>query len=322
MKRIGVLTSGGDAPGMNACIRAVVRVALSHGLEVMGIRRGYVGLVQGEMQVMDRGSVSNIIHLGGTMLQTARSPEFKTKEGRERAMRVLHEAQIDGLILIGGDGTFHGATELMNEADVALVGVPGTIDNDVYGTDFTIGFDTAVNTALEAIDRIRDTALSLDEVFFVEVMGRRTGFIALESGVAGGADELIIPEVPESVGDLCERLAASFKRKKLNAIVVVAEGNRPGDTFRIAHEVKERVGIDSRVVILGHVQRGGSPTARDRVLASKLGAAGVEALLQGKAGHMVGEVRGEVVHTPLKDTWARKKALDIKLADLLEALSK
>jgi len=322
MKRIGVLTSGGDAPGMNACIRAVVRVGLSYGVEVMGIRHGLIGLMNGEMDPMDRGSVSNIIHLGGTMLHTGRSPEFRTKEGRKQALKVLEQTSLDGLILIGGEGTFRGGSALMDEGYPHILGVPATIDNDVSGTDYSIGFDTAVNTALEAIDRIRDTALSLERIFFVEVMGRKSGFIALESGVAGGADELVVPEVPESVDEICERLEASFKRVKRNAIVVISEGNRPGEAFRIARKVKERSGIDSRVVILGHVQRGGSPTARDRVLASRLGAGAVEALVHGREGELVGEVRGDVELTPLREAWSRKKELNIALADLLETLSK
>ena len=321
MKRIGVLTSGGDAPGMNACIRAIVRVGLSYGVDVMGIRHGFFGLMNGELDSMDRGSVSNIIHLGGTILQTGRCPEFRTKEGRRQALGVLEQARLDGLILVGGEGTFRGGSALTEESYPHVLGVPATIDNDVYGTDYSIGFDTAVNTALEAIDRIRDTALSLERIFFVEVMGRKSGFIALESGVAGGADELVVPEVPESVDEICERLEASFKRVKRNAIVVMSESNRPGEAFRIARELKERSGIDSRVVILGHVQRGGSPTARDRVLASRLGAAAVDALVRGREGDVVGEVRGEIALTPLRDSWSRKKELNIGLADLLETLS-
>ncbi len=320
MKRIGVLTSGGDAPGMNACIRAVVRVALCQGLEVWGIRRGYAGLIRGEMEPMDRRSVANIIHQGGTILETARCPEFKTKEGRARAIQALQEARIDGLVLIGGDGTFRGGTLLKKETGVDIVGVPGTIDNDVYGTDYSIGFDTAVNTALEAIDRIRDTALSHERLFFVEVMGRHTGFIALESGIAGGAEELIIPEVPRSINELCQHLDASFRRGKRSAIVVVAEAEQPGDAFRIAREVKDKAGFDSKVCILGHVQRGGSPTARDRVLASRLGAAVVVALVSGKGGHMVGELNGKIAYTPLKDTWEKEKALDRDLMELAKLL--
>lgn len=321
MRKIGILTSGGDAPGMNACIRAAVRAALSSEIEIFGVMRGYAGLIRGEMEPLERKSVANIIHQGGTILGTARSEEFKSKEGRALAIKVLQGAGLEGLILIGGDGTFRGGTLLSQECGVSVVGIPGTIDNDCYGTDYTIGFDTAVNTALGAIDHIRDTALSHDRLFFIEVMGRHTGFIALESGIAGGAEELIIPETPISVEELCLRLQESFKQGKRSALVVVAETDQPGDSFRIAKEAKEKIGFDSRVCILGHVQRGGSPTARDRVLASKLGAAAVRALLDGRGGHMVGEVNGEIAYTPLRHTWEKKKKLSSLLTELLKVLS-
>jgi len=321
MKRIGILTSGGDAPGMNACIRAAVRAALASDLEIFGVRWGYTGLIGGEMGLLDRRAVANIIHQGGTILGTARSTEFKTSEGRAKAIKVLQEAGIEGLILIGGDGTFRGGTLLSEECGVSVVGVPGTIDNDVYGTDYTIGFDTAINTALAAIDHIRDTAVSHGRLFFVEVMGRHTGFIALESGIAGGAEELLIPEAPLSVDELCFHLEENFKQGKRSAIVVVAETEQPGDSFRIAQEVKDKAGFDYRVCILGHVQRGGSPTARDRVLATKLGAAAVRALLEGKGGYMVGEIKGKVAYTPLRDTWEKEKGLDNQLVKLAEFLS-
>jgi 6-phosphofructokinase 1 len=321
MKKIGILTSGGDAPGMNACIRAAVRAALANGLEIFGIRWGYAGMIRGDMIPLDRRAVANVIHQGGTILGTARSEEFRTKEGRVKAINILQDKGIEGLILIGGDGTFRGGTLLSQECGVSVVGVPGTIDNDCYGTDYTIGFDTAINTALEAIDRIRDTATAHDRLFFVEVMGRNTGFIALESGIAGGAEELLIPEVPLSVEELCQRLEENFKRGKRSSIVVIAEANQPGVSFQIAREVKDRTGFDSRVCILGHVQRGGAPTARDRVLASGLGAAAVQALIDGKGGYMVGEINKEIAYTPLKDTWEKKKALHAGLTDLLNMLS-
>jgi len=273
------------------------------------------------MGLLDRRAVANIIHQGGTILGTARSTEFKTSEGRAKAIKVLQEAGIEGLILIGGDGTFRGGTLLSEECGVSVVGVPGTIDNDVYGTDYTIGFDTAINTALAAIDHIRDTAVSHGRLFFVEVMGRHTGFIALESGIAGGAEELLIPEAPLSVDELCFHLEENFKQGKRSAIVVVAETEQPGDSFRIAQEVKDKAGFDYRVCILGHVQRGGSPTARDRVLATKLGAAAVRALLEGKGGYMVGEIKGKVAYTPLRDTWEKEKGLDNQLVKLAEFLS-
>lgn len=320
MKRIGILTSGGDAPGMNACIRAAVRTAMANNVEILGIRRGYAGLIEGDMLALDRESIANIIHRGGTMLGTSRCPEFTTIEGRAKAIKVLEEAGIDGLVLLGGDGTFHGGMLLANECNVNISGVPTTIDNDVYGTDYTVGFDTAVNTALEAIDRIRDTAVSHAWLFFVEVMGHHTGFIALESGIAGGAEETIIPE-DDSTDELWTRLRESFEQGKKSAIVVVAEGDQPGHTFAIAEEVKDKLKIEFRVCILGHVQRGGSPTARDRVLASNLGAAAVSALLTGKSGYMVGEVKNEIAYTALADTWGKKKALSPRLEELASLLS-
>jgi 6-phosphofructokinase 1 len=320
MKMIGILTSGGDAPGMNACIRAAVRIAMTHNVEISGIKRGYAGLIEGDMLALDRKSIANIIYKGGTMLETSRCPEFTTIEGRAKAIKVLEQLGIDGLILLGGDGTFRGGALLANECKVSITGVPTTIDNDVYGTDYTVGFDTAVNTALEAIDRIRDTAMSHERLFFVEVMGHHTGFIALESGIAGGAEETIIPEA-DSTDELWTRLEDSFKRGKKSAIVVVAEGDRPGHTFKIAQEAKEKLKIESRVCILGHVQRGGSPTARDRVLASNLGAAAVSALLESKSGYMVGEVKNEIVYTALADTWRKKKTLSPRLEELAKLLS-
>jgi len=321
MKKIGILTSGGDAPGMNACIRAAVRAALANNLEIYGIMWGYAGLIRGDIMPLDRRSVANIIHQGGTILGTARSEEFRTKDGRAEAIHMLQDKGIEGLILIGGDGTFRGGTLLSQECGISVVGIPGTIDNDCYGTDYTIGFDTAINTALEAIDRIRDTATAHDRLFFVEVMGRHTGFIALESGIAGGAEELLIPEVPISVEEICHRLEENFKRGKRSSILVIAEADQPGESFRIAKEVKDRTGFDSRVCILGHIQRGGSPTAHDRVLASRLGVAAVQALLDGKGGYMVGEINREIAYTPLKDTWEKRKTLHAGLTDLLDILS-
>jgi len=321
VKRIGILTSGGDAPGMNACIRAAVRTAITNNLEILGIRRGYAGLIEGDMLALDRKSIANIIQRGGTVLETSRCPEFTTPEGRAKAIKVLKEAGIDGLVLMGGDGTFHGGTLLANECNIGITGVPTTIDNDVYGTDYTVGFDTAVNTALDAIDRIRDTAMSHERLFFVEVMGHHTGFIALESGIAGGAEETIIPEITMSTGALWTRLRQSFDRGKKNAIVVVAEGDRPGHALALAQEAKDKLQIESRVCILGHVQRGGSPTARDRVLASNLGSAAVNALLNGRSNFMVGEIKNEIVYTALADTWKKKKTLPPRLEELLQLLS-
>jgi 6-phosphofructokinase 1 len=321
MKRIGILTSGGDAPGMNACIRAVVKTAMDEDVEVLGIRRGYNGLIRNEMDVLDRKSVANIIQRGGTIIETSRCPEFKTAEGRAKAGKVLDEAGIDGLILLGGDGTFRGGTLLAGECSISIVGAPTTIDNDVYGTDYTVGFDTALNTALEAIDRIRDTAVAHERLFFVEVMGHHTGFIALESGIAGGAEELVIPEMPLSSEELSAKLKEAFKRGKRSAIVVVAEAEQPGYSFQIAKEVKDNIDIESKVCILGHVQRGGSPTARDRVLASSLGSAAVKALLSGRSGCMVGEINNEISYTSLRDTWEKKKTLSKRLEELAGLLA-
>jgi 6-phosphofructokinase 1 len=321
MRKIGILTSGGDAPGMNACIRAAVRAALANNLDIVGIRWGYAGLIRDDVVSLDRRAVSNIIHQGGTILGTTRSEEFRKKEGRARAIKVLQDMSIDGLIPIGGDGTFRGGTILSQECGVSIVGIPGTIDNDCYGTDYAIGFDTAVNCALEAIDRIRDTATASDRLFFVEVMGRHTGFIALESGIAGGAEEVLIPEVPMSVDELCQHLEKNFKEGKKSAIMVVAEADQPGVSFRIAKEVRDKLGFDSRVCVLGHIQRGGAPTARDRVLASRLGAAAVKALLEGKGGCMIGEINKKIAYTPLRESWEKKKPLHSGLTELLKILS-
>jgi 6-phosphofructokinase 1 len=323
MKRIGVLTSGGDAAGMNACIRAIVRTGLARGLEVYGIQRGYTGMIGGDMQPLDRRAVANIIQTGGTVLGTSRSEEFKTKEGRAKAVRQLEEGGIEGLVLIGGDGTFRGGTLLQEECGIPVVGIPGTIDNDVYGTDYTIGFDTAVATALDAIDKIRDTAQSQERLFFVEVMGRHTGFITLAVAIAGGAEEMIIPEDPETLDDICHRLEESFKWGKRSAIVVVCEAGQPGRTVGIAEDVSKRLNTPARAVVLGHIQRGGMPTSRDRILASRLGVGAVDALLDGERGVMVGEVDRRVVLTPMAETWSKKKDLDdvglVKLFRLLSA---
>ena len=303
MRRIGILTSGGDAPGMNACIRAAVRTALANDLTIVGIRRGCTGLIAGDAVPLDRAAIRNTIHLGGTILETSRNPEFYTREGRLKAAVAIDRMGLDGIVLIGGEGTFHGASLLAADADTAaLVGVPGSIDNDVYGTDYCIGFDTAANCAVEAIDRIRDTARSHERLFFIEVMGRTAGFLALESGIAGGAEELVIPEEEVSITRISERIREGFSIGKKSAIVVVAEGETPGISFSIAREVGENLNFESRVVVLGHLQRGGPPTLRDRVLGSLLGVAAVEALIEGRNGCMVGEVGGDLACTPLEET--------------------
>ena len=321
MKRIGVLTSGGDAPGMNACIRAIVRCGVRSKLEVIGIRRGYAGLIGGELVKLGPRSVANIIHRGGTFLETARCEEMKTAEGMKKAAQVLHQEGIEGLITIGGDGTFRGATALAEVGEIKVIGIPGTIDNDVYGTDYAIGFDTAINTALDAIDKIRDTAGSLQRPFFIEVMGKDRGFIALDVGVAGGAEDILIPEIETKIEELCLDISRNFRRGKKSSIVIVAEGDDAGGVFRVAQQVWERLRLDYRICVLGHIQRGGSPTARDRILASKLGAAAVDALVNGKSGYMVGELKGEIVLTPLNETWEKRKELDNNLLKLVKVLA-
>ncbi len=318
MARLALLTSGGDAPGMNAAIRAVVRAATSHGIEVSGIRHGFEGLANEELTPMSRDSVANIIHLGGTILRTSRWPDFRLPENQAKAAAVLEKHNIDYLVPIGGNGTLRGSASLSQTVAARIAHVPSTIDNDVYGTDFTIGFDTAVSTAVDAIDRVRDTVFSLERLFFVEVMGRQAGFIALEAGIAGGAHEVMVPEVPMSLSELSQSIMESFKRGKTGCIVVVAEGDIPGGAFEVAKEVKALTGIDSRVCILGHTQRGGRPTARDRVLATKLGVAAVEALLGGESGILVGEVSGQVTHMPLSEALTGRKPLDSSLVHLLK----
>jgi 6-phosphofructokinase 1 len=322
MKRIAVLTSGGDAPGMNAAIRAVARCGPAYGLEVVGIRRGYAGLLDGDFVELGPRSVANIIHRGGTILGTARCEEMKTPAGLRRAAEQLEKAQLGGLVAIGGDGTFRGALELSKLTSVSVVGAPGTIDNDLYGTDATIGFDTAVNTALEAIDRIRDTAEAHQRLFFVEVMGRTRGFIALHVGLAGGAEEVLVPEVKTDIEALGASVRAQLAGGKRASIVVVAEGDDAGRAFDVAHKMCDGLAMDYRVCVLGHVQRGGPPTARDRLLASKLGARAVQVLAEGRSGVMVGEVCNRVVETPFQQTFTGEKDLDQELLQLLKILAK
>jgi len=321
MNTIGVFTSGGDCPGMNACVRAVVRTAVYRGRRVIGIWRGYAGMLAGEMEEMTAKSVSNIIHLGGTILKTARCEEFFLPEGRAMAAKQLRKAGVEGLVAVGGDGTFHGAHCLWQEHGIPVIGVPGTIDNDLSGTDATIGYDTAVNTALEAIDRIRDTATSHDRIFFVEVMGRNSGFIALQVGAAGGAEMILVPGDQITAEDIYSTLNGGIARGKTSSIVVVAEGDEEGGAFTIARKVAALGPFQCRVCVLGHVQRGGNPTAYDRVLASQLGAAAVEALLRGESDCMVGRIGDQVVFTPLPETWERRRSLDQGLYDLARILA-
>jgi 6-phosphofructokinase 1 len=295
---------------MNAAIRSVVRVGIARNIEVFGILRGYEGLIAGHVRPMGLRDVSNIIQRGGTILHTSRCDEFKTDAGLRRAAENLQKQQIDGLLLIGGDGTFRGGAELAEDWQGSIIGIPGTIDNDVWGTDFTTGFDTAVNTALEAIDKVRDTADSHERFFLVEVMGRHSGFIALQVGISAGAEEILIPERPFSVKDVCQRLCAGKARGKTSSILVVAEGSEAGGAFRLAEELKQLSKNEYRVVILGYLQRGGSPTAADRLLGTKLGAHAVDLLLAGKTQVMAGEIGGKLSATSLRESFERKKALD------------
>lgn len=320
MKKIGVFTSGGDAPGMNACVRAVVRGAIYNGLEVVGIQYGYEGMIEGKFVDLQARSVSNIIQRGGTILRTARSEQFKTAEGRARAAKNLKDAAIEGLVAIGGDGTFQGATTLQEEHNIRIVGVPGTIDNDLYGTDYTIGYDTAVNTAVEAIDKIRDTAASHDRLFYVEVMGRDAGFIALDVGISSGSEHIAVPETHTNITELKEALVSS-KDHKSSAIIIVAEGEESGGALSLAEKIKDAAGYDYRICVLGHIQRGGIPTARDRMLASRLGVAAVDALMDGQSGVMVGDIHGKISFTPLVETWTKRKSIDKDLWKLASILA-
>lgn len=323
MKTIGVFTSGGDAPGMNACIRAVVRMALNENIKVVGIRRGYQGLIESDFWDMDAHSVSGIIQQGGTILRSARSEEFRTPEGRAKAYANMKDRGIDGLVAIGGDGTFTGAQKFMQEfPDVSIVGCPGTIDNDLYGTDFTIGYDTAINTAMNAIDNIKDTANAHDRLFFIEVMGRDAGFIALLSGIACGAEAVLIPENKTSIDNLISTLESNYQRKKTSNIVIVAEGEDAGGAFQVAEAVKNRFNrYEIKVSILGHLQRGGRPTCMDRVRASRMGIAAVEALVAGITGVMIGENARNMVHVPFEHAIKHNVELNPKLVKMVEILS-
>jgi len=322
IKRIAVFTSGGDAPGMNAALRAVVRNASFHDLHVYGIYRGYDGMIDGDLKRLERGDVGNIIHRGGTILKTARCKRFFTPEGRRSAYEALLAFDIDACIAIGGNGTFTGASIFSEEYDIPIIGVPGTIDNDLYGTDYTIGFDTAINTAIEAVDKIRDTADSHNRLFFVEVMGRNSGFIALNTGIGSGAGGVLIPERDTTIEQLIELLKKGARRKKLFSVVIVAEGNKSGNAQEIARIVNEEFDFyDTKVTIIGHLQRGGSPTALDRVLASRLGFSAVEGLLEGKGGVMAGIINGKTQFTPFAEAIAKQKSPDNDLLRMAEILA-
>jgi 6-phosphofructokinase 1 len=305
--RVGVLTSGGDAPGMNAAVRAVVRTGIYHGLEVYGIMRGYQGLIENDIVKMESRSVANIIQRGGTILKTARSKIFHLPEGRKQAYDALKKHGINGLVIIGGDGSFRGAVEFSREYDIPCIGIAGTIDKDIYGTDFTIGFDTAVNTAVEAIDKIRDTADAHDRLFIIEVMGRDAGYIALHSGIATGAENILIPERKTDIDDLIRSMKEKEGRKKLVNLIVVAEGEKFGGAEEVAAELKKHVpNMETRVCILGHIQRGGAPSCLDRLIASRMGYHAVESLMVGRHNVFVGIMNNKMNYVPLENVGKRK----------------
>lgn len=322
IRRIGVLTSGGDAPGMNAAVRAVVRTAIYYKVEAVGIVKGYQGLYDKMFMPMQSHSVSKIISQGGTMLKSSRFPEFKERAVREQAFRNMQEAGIDALVVIGGDGSFRGADALYKDFGLPVIGVPGTIDNDIYGTDFTIGFDTAINTAVEAIDKLRDTADSHNLAFFVEVMGRDAGFIALNTALATGAEATLIPEIDTTIESLCDYLQFGRRKNKTSGIIIVAEGGHLGNAEEVAQKVRERLpDFETRVTTLGHIQRGGTPSCNDRVLASILGCEAVKALLAGRSGVMVGQMQNKTVFTPFAEACSRHNEINSKWYDISNILS-
>lgn len=321
VKRIGILTSGGDCPGMNACIRAVVRKAVYEGIEVAGVRRGFAGLMEGDASPLNAHSVSGIIHQGGTILRTARAEDFLTEEGQGRASDSVKKLAIEGVIVIGGDGSFRGAYDLNKKWQIPTVGIPATIDNDIAGSDLTIGFVTALNTALAAIDKLRDTATSHDRLFIVEVMGRTSGYIALWAGLAGGVEEILIPETRTDLDEVCRKLEEGRARGKTSSIIVVAEGDEAGGAFEIGEKIRERIGYEIRVAVLGHLQRGGSPSALDRILATRLGAKAVDVLRRGEEGKMVGLISNEIEVFPLEHAWQEKKEIDLRLYQLSQIMA-
>ncbi len=319
---IGVLTSGGDAPGMNAAIRAVVRAGKYYNKKIYGIYEGYQGLIENQILELNARSVKNILERGGTVLKSSRSEEFKTVEGRKKAFQNLQAIGIDALVVIGGNGTFTGAMHFSNEYDIPVMGLPGTIDNDLAGTDLTIGFDTACNVVIDCVDKIRDTAESHNRLFFVEVMGRDSGFIALRAGLASGALDVILPEEESPMEDLFQELEKGASNNKMNRIIIVSEGNKLGDTYSIAQAVRDRYPHwESKITILGHLQRGGSPTCTDRVLASRLGVASVESLMQGMSGQAIGIVNDVLKFTDFKEAIASKSEIDMELNRILKILS-
>ncbi|TFG07620.1 6-phosphofructokinase [Candidatus Thorarchaeota archaeon] len=319
--KVGVLTSGGDSPGMNAAIRAIVRFGVLHDCQIVGIHGGYQGILDKEYEELSSRTVAHLIHRGGTCLTTGRSEEFKTEEGLRRAAELLDSIDVDGLVAIGGDGTMRGLYHLQEHWGGRAVGLPGTIDNDVYGTDYSIGFDTAVNNALDAIDKIRDTAESYSRVFLVEVMGRHAGAIALHVGIASGASAILLPETPTDLDKIAARIIEGRKAGKSSSIVIVAEGDEAGNASAIGEKLSERIGERCRVSVLGYIQRGGNPTRMDRILASRLGARAIECLKAGIDGVMLGEIDGEIAETPFKETWTKEKKLDQWMLELIAPLS-
>jgi len=331
VKTVGLLTSGDDATGMNAAIRAVVRTGIYYDLEIIGVNRGYAGLIEGEFEYMDRSSVADIIHRGGTILHSARSKEFKTKEGREKAYTKMKKIGMEGLIVIGGDGSFHGAKKINEESNIKTIGIPGTIDNDLACTDYTIGFDTAMNTVLDAINKIRDTATSHERTFVIETMGRHSGFLTLMAGLAGGAESILIPEIDFTIDDVCKKIKKGFKRGKLHSIILLAEGvdeqfktNRDinkSNAFYLGQEIEKRIDLETRVIILGHLQRGGSPTAMDRILASRMGAKSIELVLAGESGKMIGFINNKIKSFTIRKALDSKKEINTEIYDLAHILS-
>ncbi|MCK8815762.1 6-phosphofructokinase [Natroniella sulfidigena] len=331
MKKVAVLTSGGDAPGMNAAIRAVVRKGIYEGLKVIGVKRGYAGLIEGDFEPLERRSVADIIHRGGTVLRSARCEEFRTKEGRRKAVEQLKYIGAEGLVVIGGDGSFKGAQLLSDESDIKTVGIPGTIDNDIACTDYSIGYDTALNTILDAMNKIRDTATSHERTFVIEAMGRHSGFLTLMSGLAGGAESILIPEFDFDLDQVCQKLEAGYERGKLHSIILVAEGigekfkpNRDlneSKAFALGEEISKRIGLETRVTVLGHLQRGGTPTAQDRLLATRLGASAIDVLLAGDTNKMVGVIHDQVEIAEIKEAIKSQKEVDEDLYELANILS-
>lgn len=318
MKKIAVLTSGGDAPGMNAAIRAIVRSAIVNDIEVMGVQRGYSGLINGELFSMDRTSVSDIIQRGGTILRTARCPEFKNEEVRKKAVKILQAYGVEALVVIGGDGSFTGA-KLLSQLGIKTIGIPGTIDNDLPYTDFTLGFDTALNTIVDAINKIRDTSTSHERVSIVEVMGRNCGDLALYAGIAGGAESIIIPEMDFNKDELCKTILEGKNKGKMHNLIILAEGI--GGAFDLAKEVEEVTGIETRATVLGHIQRGGSPTASDRVLASKMGAKAIEVLLEGKTSRVIGIKDNKIIDQDIDEALDVERTFDEDLYDVAKTLA-